>query len=238
MKGFAMAEATETTTVPKRRGRKPGTGKTAAPKSKTAATTKATPTAAPRKTAASAMKAPARKRSAKKVQDGSFTESIELARAAVNSATAAAKVRVKSAKEGAKATASSARSRAKGAADTVSSFDWKEQRDQVVGQATKTAREAANTAKARTGSAMQSLAKLIGDTAQTVDTKLGPQYGDYTRQAANAVAGAAKSLDEKDIDQLMGEARDFVRKSPAVAIGAAAIAGYVLMRLARGSDES
>jgi len=38
------------------------------------------------------------------------------------------------------------------------------------------------------------------------------------------------------VDQLLGEARDFVRKSPAVAIGAAAIAGYVLMRLARGSS--
>jgi hypothetical protein len=83
---------------------------------------------------------------------------------------------------------------------------------------------------------MDGLAKLITDTAQTVDSKLGPQYGDYARQAANAVAGAAKSLDSKDVDQLLGEARDFVRKSPAVAIGAAAIAGYVLMRLARGSS--
>jgi hypothetical protein len=47
---------------------------------------------------------------------------------------------------------------------------------------------------------------------------------------------AVMSLDSKDVDQLLGEARDFVRKSPAVAIGAAAIAGYVLMRLARGSS--
>ena len=84
---------------------------------------------------------------------------------------------------------------------------------------------------------MHSLADLINETAQTVDSKLGPQYGDYARQAADAVAGAAKSLDEKDVDQLLGEARDFVRKSPAVAIGAAAIAGYVLMRLAKGSDK-
>jgi hypothetical protein len=104
------------------------------------------------------------------------------------------------------------------------------------GHATQMARDTATTAKAKTSTAMDGLAKLITDTAQTVDSKLGPQYGDYARQAANAVAGAAKSLDSKDVDQLLGEARDFVRKSPAVAIGAAAIAGYVLMRLARGSS--
>lgn len=51
------------------------------------------------------------------------------------------------------------------------------------------------------------------------------------------MAGAAKTLDSKDVDQLMTEARDFVRKSPAVAIGAAAVVGFVLMRLAKGSDE-
>ncbi|HEX7782101.1 MAG TPA: hypothetical protein VF509_04785 [Sphingobium sp.] len=112
---------------------------------------------------------------------------------------------------------------------------WKAQADQIKEQAAKTARSAADSAKEKTGSAMQGLAKLIADTAGTVDAKLGPQYGDYARYAAEAVAGAAKSLDAKDVDQLVGEARDFVRKSPAVAIGAAAVVGFVLMRLAKGS---
>jgi ElaB/YqjD/DUF883 family membrane-anchored ribosome-binding protein len=112
---------------------------------------------------------------------------------------------------------------------------WKAQADQIKEQAAKTARSAAGSAKDKTGSAMQGLAKLISDTAGTVDAKLGPQYGDYARYAAEAVAGAAKSLDAKDVDQLVGEARDFVRKSPAVAIGAAAVVGFVLMRLAKGS---
>lgn len=119
-------------------------------------------------------------------------------------------------------------------------IDWKAQADQIKAKAASGARVAADAAKEKTGTAMQSLAKLISDTAGTVDSKLGPQYGDYARYAAEAVAGAAKSLDAKDIEQLTAEARDFVRKSPAVAIGAAAIAGFVLMRLAKGSgsDES
>lgn len=125
----------------------------------------------------------------------------------------------------------------KAASEKLNSVDWKAHIDPMKEQAGKTAMSAAIVAKDKTGSAMQSLAKLITDTAGTVDAKLGPQYGDYARQAAEQVAGAAHSLDEKDIDQLLDEAKDFVRKSPAVAIGAAAVVGFVLMRLAKGSGE-
>lgn len=111
---------------------------------------------------------------------------------------------------------------------------WREQASVVAEQAKTTAWSAAATAKNSTGSALHGLSKLISDTAETVDSRLGPQYGDYARQAAEAVAGAAQSLDAKDVDELAEEARDFVRKSPAVAIGAAAVVGFVLMRLARG----
>lgn len=126
---------------------------------------------------------------------------------------------------------------ARAAVDKINAVDWKAQIDPIKEQAGKTALSAAGVAKEKTGTVMQSLAKLIADTAGTVDAKLGPQYGDYARQAAETVAGAADSLDSKDVDQLLTEARDFVRKSPAVAIGAAAVVGYVLMRLAKGSDD-
>lgn len=127
---------------------------------------------------------------------------------------------------------------AKSAVDTLGAVDWKSHIDPIKDQAGKTALTAAGVAKDKTGSAIQSLAKLIADTAGTVDAKLGPQYGDYARQAAESVASAARTLDSKDVDQLMDEARDFVRKSPAVAIGAAAVVGFVLMRLAKGSDDN
>jgi len=126
---------------------------------------------------------------------------------------------------------------ARAASEKLQEIDWKAQIDPIREQAGKTAKSAAGYAKDSTGTAMQSLAKLISETAGTVDAKLGPQYGDYARQAAQSVASAADTLDSKDVDQLMAEARDFVRKSPAVAIGAAAVVGFVLMRLAKGSDE-
>lgn len=114
--------------------------------------------------------------------------------------------------------------------------NWRDQAGDFAEQAKATARDAATTAKNTTGEALAGLSKLIAETAGTVDSKLGPQYGDYARKAAETVAGAAKSLDEKDIDQLAEEARSFVRKSPAVAIGAAAVVGFVLMRMMRGNS--
>jgi ElaB/YqjD/DUF883 family membrane-anchored ribosome-binding protein len=114
--------------------------------------------------------------------------------------------------------------------------NWREQAGDFAEQAKATARDAATSAKNTTGEALAGLSKLIADTAETVDSKLGPQYGDYARKAAETVAGAAKSLDEKDVDQLAEDARNFVRKSPAVAIGAAAVVGFVLMRMMRGSS--
>lgn len=114
---------------------------------------------------------------------------------------------------------------------------WRDQADDFAKQAKDAAWTAANGAKSTTGEALSGLAKLIADTAGTVDSKLGPQYGDYARKAAEAVAGAGKSLDAKDLEVLAEDARNFVRKSPAVAIGAAAIVGFVLMRMMRGSSD-
>ena len=205
-----MASITDLSNAPKRRGRKPK----AAPDAGGSSLGMTNDTAL----------------STSSETDPTFTESVQLASAAVKAAKKAAQAKVTHAK-------SAASDKVNAAKDSVSAFDWKKQADEVKAQASKMARETATTAKGKTSSAMDGLAKLITETAQTVDSKLGPQYGDYARQAANAVAGAAKSLDGKDVDQLLVEARDFVRKSPAVAIGAAAIAGYVLMRLARGSSE-
>ena len=153
--------------------------------------------------------------------------------------TAKASAAVSKAKKAAAATKAAALETASEArtAATASTAQWREQAGEFAEQAKTTAREAATTAKNTTGDALHGLSKLISETAETVDSKLGPQYGDYARKAAETVAGAAQSLDEKDIDQLTEEARNFVRKSPAVAIGAAAVVGFVLMRMMRGSSD-
>lgn len=105
-------------------------------------------------------------------------------------------------------------------------------------QAAKRAHEVATQGKDRTTDALDNVAKLIGDAAATVDARVGAQYGDYTRKAAEAVESFATTLKGKDVDDLVKDAGEFVRKSPAVAIGAAAAVGFVLARLIKaGSDD-
>ena len=69
------------------------------------------------------------------------------------------------------------------------------------------------------------------DAAASVDEKLGEQYGAYARSAADQISGLAESLRGKQVDDLIDDARDFVKKSPAVAVGVAAGVGFVLARL-------
>jgi ElaB/YqjD/DUF883 family membrane-anchored ribosome-binding protein len=133
-----------------------------------------------------------------------------------------------SAKETASAAAAQARETGGALVDQASS---------IAGQAAESARTAAEAVKEKTGTMLHGLSKLIADTAVTVDDRVGPQYGDYARKAADAVSDTARALDEKNVDDLAADAREFVRKKPAVAIGAAAVAGFVLMRLFSGGSK-
>src|ERR1700755_223968 len=81
------------------------------------------------------------------------------------------------------------------------------------------AKAAAEDGKTRAGGALDELATMLRDAATSVDEKGGDQYGHYARSAADAVANFSQSLQSKQVDDLIDEARDFVKKSPAIAIG-------------------
>lgn len=104
-------------------------------------------------------------------------------------------------------------------------------------KATDSAKAAAEKGKDRATEAVGSIGKLIRDSAATIDDNVGKQYGDYARSAADMVEGFAGKMDAKDVDALAEDAREFVRKSPAVAIGAAAAIGFVLARLVRSGGK-
>jgi len=95
------------------------------------------------------------------------------------------------------------------------------------------ARDYAGQGVTRATDALDEAAKFLQDTARTVDEKLGPQYGRYGFSAAESVSSFADQLRGKDIDELVEDVRGLVRKSPAVAIGAAVGLGFVLARLAK-----
>ena len=102
-------------------------------------------------------------------------------------------------------------------------------------QATDKARDYAAQGKDRAVGALDNVSRLVDDAARTIDDKVGEQYGAYARQASSAVAGFAETLRSKDVDELLADASSLVRKSPAIAIGAAAAIGFVIARLVKAS---
>jgi ElaB/YqjD/DUF883 family membrane-anchored ribosome-binding protein len=106
-------------------------------------------------------------------------------------------------------------------------------------QATDRIRTFADTGKAKAGGALDEFSTLLTDAAGQVDEKIGAQYGDYARQAAGMVSGFSDSIKNKDVDELLEDARGYVRQSPAIAIGVAAALGFVVARLVQsGIDTS
>lgn len=85
--------------------------------------------------------------------------------------------------------------------------------------------------KTRASEAISGLGRMIGDSAEVIDDNIGPRYGDYARDAARSVGSAADSIRAKDIDELTEDVRQFVRKSPALAIGLATVASLVTVKL-------
>lgn len=97
--------------------------------------------------------------------------------------------------------------------------------------------ELATDGKGRLAEAIAALGRAVFDTAPTVDEKLGAKYGDYARSASRSLQDASTRLDQKSVDELGEDAREFVRKSPGLAVGIAAIGGFMLARLFRGSND-
>jgi hypothetical protein len=92
-------------------------------------------------------------------------------------------------------------------------------------------REFAEGGKTRASDALEELSRVVGETADTIDERMGEEYGEYARKAADAVSGFADTLRRKEVDELYGNVRDAVRKSPGIAIGIAAVLGFTLVRL-------
>ena len=107
----------------------------------------------------------------------------------------------------------------------------REGRGKLAGQAADKTRGLVGQGLERGAEALANVSKLVGDTADGLDERLGPEYGDYARRAASAIEETANSIASKDADELIDDTREFVRKSPGIALAGAAIVGFALARL-------
>ena len=92
-------------------------------------------------------------------------------------------------------------------------------------------RELATQGKAKLSEGISSLSRIVDENAHVVDEKVGAKYGDYARSASRSLNETAAKLDQKSVDELAEDGRAMVRRSPATAVGIAAVAGFMLSRL-------
>ncbi|KUR77734.1 hypothetical protein [Novosphingobium sp. FSW06-99] len=144
-----------------------------------------------------------------------FSRAIEDARANAENLRANAAEAAAAAREKAGATAS----------------EWTEQATVLATQARDKSLELARTGKDKTSEAIAVVGRAIADTAPVIDEKLGVGYGDYARSAAGALESSAEKLAAKDFADLGEDVKTFVRKSPATALGIAAVTGFLFARL-------
>lgn len=113
--------------------------------------------------------------------------------------------------------------------------DWVADAKAYGGEAKIKGKELAHEGKAKAGEGLRALGRLVGDNAYQVDDTVGAKYGDYARTASKSLSEYADKLDAKSVDELVEDGREFVRTSPGKALGIAALAGFLLSRLFRGS---
>jgi len=106
-------------------------------------------------------------------------------------------------------------------------------REQLAGQAGDKARGLVTQGLERTSEALANVSKMVGDTADGIEERLGPEYGDYARRAAGAIENVANNIASKDPDELIEDTRNFVRNSPGIALAGAAVVGFVVARLVK-----
>ncbi len=105
-----------------------------------------------------------------------------------------------------------------------------ELKDQALGKA----RDYAAQGKDKATDVLDTVAKLVNDTASVFDGKLGG-VGDYAHDAAGALNQFSESLRSKDFEELLDDAKAAVKRNPVIAIGAAAAVGFVLVRLIKAA---
>ncbi len=87
--------------------------------------------------------------------------------------------------------------------------------------------------KAQVSSTLGGLAEAVRDVAAKLDGNGAGPLAKYVHNAADTVAGWSDAVERKSVDDLVGDARTLVRTSPALAVGLAVTAGFVVARVVR-----
>jgi uncharacterized phage infection (PIP) family protein YhgE len=113
--------------------------------------------------------------------------------------------------------------------------------DQAREQGSNLASQATERVRGLVGQQIASGADLVGEVARAAQSLAGqlenttPQIARMMRTAAGSAETFSHDMRDKSVDELMELTSDFARKQPALFIGAAMTAGFVLARFVKAS---
>ncbi|MGB3338460.1 MAG: nutrient deprivation-induced protein [Devosia sp.] len=104
-----------------------------------------------------------------------------------------------------------------------------------VGEATDKAKSFAADQKDLAAGQLNGVAAAITKVADELEGSDQQTVARYARDLAAGLSNMGKTIEDKDVDELMGLAQDFGRQQPVAFLGAAALAGFVASRFALAS---
>jgi hypothetical protein len=110
-----------------------------------------------------------------------------------------------------------------------------EQASEKVSEATDKAKSFAADQKDLAAGQINGVAAAITKVADELDGSDQQTVARYARDLASGLSKMGKTVESRDIDDLMGMAQDFGRQQPVAFLGAAALAGFVASRFALAS---
>lgn len=96
------------------------------------------------------------------------------------------------------------------------------------------ARHQSGEAKARVADEMSNVASALQGASGEFDT--GTLQAKLLNQIADGISGAADTVRNKDVSEVVSDVQGFARANPAVFLGGAALLGFVASRFAKASE--
>jgi ElaB/YqjD/DUF883 family membrane-anchored ribosome-binding protein len=112
------------------------------------------------------------------------------------------------------------------------------QAEKLKAQAADRARQAAERGRTRVTSTLGAVALSARESAGKLEAQQNPEAARLALRAADTIDRAVTRVEQKDLDELVADVSEFVRRSPATAMAAATAIGFVLTRFLKASASS
>lgn len=94
--------------------------------------------------------------------------------------------------------------------------------------------ELAETGKEQFASKLNDVAEVIESVVEPVEEAYGSSVGEYVRSASSKVRSISDDLQNKSVEDLVSASRSAIGNNAGLAIGTAALLGFVAARVAKG----